>query len=219
MHFVTRDSSTRWRSQENASYSHASARKRRKTTLYLSASVRTAERSTISMRSSQVPISRASRMLVWRAVMPVSSDKFHPTHWVGFFIALVIIKIAFAKICNLYILLSMLSTIHRRHILSFLESHEKTNFEALKKAFVETKDMNTTTLYRIIEAFKKEWILHEIEIDRERILITCHSHADEWVKLSYCMNCRDISESHFPLAPDAIKSEQKEYLKHCPKCL
>ncbi len=51
---------------------------------------------------------------------------------------------------------TMLSTIHRRHILSYLE-HEKTiSLRALKGAFVESGEMNQTTLYRILDKFLDE---------------------------------------------------------------
>ena len=50
----------------------------------------------------------------------------------------------------------MLSTIHRRHILSFLEKESTTPLRILKKEFVESGEMNQTTLYRILEKFIAE---------------------------------------------------------------
>jgi hypothetical protein len=50
----------------------------------------------------------------------------------------------------------MLSTIHRRHILAFLEQEKTTSLRELKTAFVETGEMNQTTLYRILERFIDE---------------------------------------------------------------
>ncbi|MFZ2255458.1 MAG: hypothetical protein WAW59_04285 [Patescibacteria group bacterium] len=50
----------------------------------------------------------------------------------------------------------MLSTIHRRHILDSL-SHEKTiSQKSLREKFVESGEMNQTTLYRILERFTTE---------------------------------------------------------------
>ncbi len=50
----------------------------------------------------------------------------------------------------------MLSTIHRRHILDLL-SHEKTlSQKSLKEKFVDSGEMNQTTLYRILEKFIQE---------------------------------------------------------------
>lgn len=50
----------------------------------------------------------------------------------------------------------MLSTIHRRHILSYLEEAKTTSLRALKAKFVETGEMNQTTLYRIMDKFQSE---------------------------------------------------------------
>jgi hypothetical protein len=50
----------------------------------------------------------------------------------------------------------MLSTIHRRHILAFLEQEKTTSLRALKRAFVDTGEMNQTTLYRIMDRFLDE---------------------------------------------------------------
>lgn len=65
----------------------------------------------------------------------------------------------------------MLSTIHQRSILSEFQKHKTLNLDDLKKHFVETKIMNQTTLYRILERWKNEKILHEINIDKKRIFL------------------------------------------------
>lgn len=50
----------------------------------------------------------------------------------------------------------MLSTIHRRHILNYLEREKTTSLRALKIAFVDSGEMNQTTLYRILDKFLEE---------------------------------------------------------------
>lgn len=112
----------------------------------------------------------------------------------------------------------MLSTIHRRRVLEYFQTKESITFSELKKQFLETKEMNPTTLYRILDTFLREHIIHEIRVNDERIFTLCHGHKEEWVKLSYCTKCSHIAESHFPLSPEALKSESVEYLKSCPFC-
>ena len=50
----------------------------------------------------------------------------------------------------------MISTIHRRHILAYLEREKTTSLHALKTTFVESGEMNQTTLYRILDKFLEE---------------------------------------------------------------
>lgn len=64
--------------------------------------------------------------------------------------------LAFAKKCKLNTLLFMLSTIHRRHILTYLEKEKSVSLRKLKASFVDTHEMNQTTLYRILERFLLE---------------------------------------------------------------
>lgn len=73
----------------------------------------------------------------------------------------------------------MLSTIHRRHIQALFEKESSLTFSKLKTSFVDTKEMNPTTLYRIIDAFVREHIIHEIRVNDERIFTLCHGHKEE----------------------------------------
>ena len=75
MHFVISDSSTRWRSRVNASYSPANVIMRLVKMLSRSASARTVERSMMLIPSSQAPISRAWPMPTWSHVMGVYWDR------------------------------------------------------------------------------------------------------------------------------------------------
>lgn len=114
----------------------------------------------------------------------------------------------------------MLSTIHRRHILSYLE-HEKTiSLRALKGAFVESGEMNQTTLYRILDKFLDEWLLHRADFAGEKYftLCRCHEKKAEAVKLKCCVNCHTIEDVHAPLPDMSLKSETIELVKHCEKC-
>jgi Fe2+ or Zn2+ uptake regulation protein len=46
-------------------------------------------------------------------------------------------------------------------------------FSELKKIFIKNKEMNLATLYRIIDAFKDQGLIHEIELDGERTFFLC----------------------------------------------
>ncbi len=114
----------------------------------------------------------------------------------------------------------MLATIHQKNLLELFQKEKNISLEKLKNLFVETKIMNQTTLYRILERWKNEKMLYEIEVDKKRIFLFCdHHHENEGVKISYCKNCEDISESHFPLSENSERAELMEYLKCCDKCI
>lgn len=114
----------------------------------------------------------------------------------------------------------MLSTIHRRHILSYLTREKTTSLRALKSAFVELGEMNQTTLYRIMEKFLEEWIIHRAEFAWEKYFTLCQykKEREEAIRLKCCMNCHTIEDAHSPLSPEAMKSETIELVKHCEKC-
>lgn len=114
----------------------------------------------------------------------------------------------------------MMSTIHQRHILAFFEEKKMLSFSELKIQFIETKEMNQTTLYRILERFLETGKIHKAELEWEKyfVLCECHKEQEEGIKLQCCNQCHSIQEQHFPLAPDALRSETVEYLKCCENC-
>ncbi|GAB0174233.1 MAG: hypothetical protein HHAS10_01120 [Candidatus Altimarinota bacterium] len=113
----------------------------------------------------------------------------------------------------------MLSTIHRRHILSFLENVKTSSLRKLKECFIHTHEMNQTTLYRILDKFMSEGIIHRVEYDGEKYFTLCQcKKKEDAVTLKCCINCHSIEEKHTPLAPDSIKSETIELIKNCNHC-
>lgn len=115
----------------------------------------------------------------------------------------------------------MLSTIHRRHILSYLEREKTTSLRELKTVFIDSGEMNQTTLYRILEKFLEEWLIHRAEFGGEKFftLCQCGKKKEEAIKLKCCTNCHTIEEDHSPLPPDSLSSETIELVKHCEKCV
>ncbi len=113
----------------------------------------------------------------------------------------------------------MPSTIHRRHILSFLDQERTASLRFLKQTFVDSGEMNQTTLYRILDRFLQDGLIHRAEFAGEKYFTRCRCNAsNDAVKLQCCINCHTIEENHTPLPPDALSSETIELTKHCKKC-
>lgn len=113
----------------------------------------------------------------------------------------------------------MLSTTHQRNLLDFFKEKKTASLELLKEKFVTTNTMNQTTLYRILDRWKSENMIYEIEVDKKRIFLFCdHHHENMGVKISYCKNCEEISETHFPLDKNVESAESIEFLKKCNCC-
>lgn len=114
----------------------------------------------------------------------------------------------------------MLSTIHRRHILTYLEREKTSSLRILRSIFVDSGEMNQTTLYRIMDKFLEEWIIHRADFSGEKFftLCQCKKETDEAIKLKCCVNCHTIEDAHSPLASDTMRSETIELVKCCDKC-
>lgn len=113
----------------------------------------------------------------------------------------------------------MLSTIHQRNMKEIFQKEKSLSLDRLKLLFVDTKTMNMTTLYRILDRWKAEKMIYEIEIDKKRIFLFCdHYHENTGITISYCKSCENIKESHFPLPENAEHAETLQFLKCCERC-
>lgn len=114
----------------------------------------------------------------------------------------------------------MLSTLHANTIIDFLKLQSPTRFSELWDVFVVTKRMNQTTLYRIIERFKKEHIIHEIDSGDDRFFCLCEKKESchSGIEIQLCTNCESSYEKHFPLPEDILHAEKIAYLKKCISC-
>lgn len=113
----------------------------------------------------------------------------------------------------------MISTIHGRHILSLFEEKKILSFAELKAKFIETKEMNQTTLYRILERFLGAGKIHRIEYDGMKFFTLCQcGDGKKGIKIRFCTSCHSVAENHFPTDTDAIRSETVEYLRTCTTC-
>lgn len=105
-----------------------------------------------------------------------------------------------------------------------LNSFGQISFSELKKLLVGKWEgkMDTTTLYRVIELFKKQWLLHEIMIDGERVLFLCkakNSTTHDAVIITFCENCGRIYDEHIPLAQGVSSQYTEIRTKMCKNCM
>ena len=114
----------------------------------------------------------------------------------------------------------MISTHHRREILERFSTQENISFVELTELYVESKSMNVTTLYRIIESFKEQGLIHELSVEGNRIFVLCHhcNRVHSGIKLSYCTGCTHITDEHFALSPETLESSSVEKVKVCGYC-
>lgn len=113
----------------------------------------------------------------------------------------------------------MISTIHGRHVSALFEEKKILSFSELKEQFVTAKEMNQTTLYRILERFLDAGKIHRIEYDGMKFFTLCQcGNGKKGIKIRFCTSCHSVAENHFPIDTDALKSETIEYLKTCNTC-
>lgn len=112
-------------------------------------------------------------------------------------------------------------TLHQKNLEKFFQKENPVSLDILKQNFVETGDMNQTTLYRILDRWKNQKKIFEIQNDKKRIFLFCdceHAHGHAGVKITFCKTCENIEESHFSLPENADSAEFFEYLKTCNHC-
>lgn len=63
-------------------------------------------------------------------------------------------------------------------------------------------------------------MIHRAEFGGEKYftLCGCQKKQEEAVRLKCCVNCHTIEDKHSPLAPESLKSETIELVKHCERC-
>lgn len=115
-------------------------------------------------------------------------------------------------------------TNQRRRFVEALSRQPKTTFATLKQELVGKgpEKMDLATLYRIVETFRSQGLVHEIEVAGERVIFPCHAeHTTDHdaITLSFCENCGEIYDEHTPLPPNQSKSETYIRLKSCPACV
>lgn len=82
--------------------------------------------------------------------------------------------------------------------------------------------MNLATLYRIVDAFRDQGLIHEMTIAGERVIFPCqcdHAEKDDAITISFCENCGAIYDVHTKLASPYISSITYAHMKSCNACV
>ena len=82
--------------------------------------------------------------------------------------------------------------------------------------------MDLATLYRIVETFKQQHLIHEVEIAGERVIFPCkaeHTTDNDAIIITFCENCGAIYDEHSPLPKNYSKSQTIAHIKSCSNCI
>ncbi len=114
------------------------------------------------------------------------------------------------------------STHARKRFLDILSSTKRLTFTELKDLLISTKEMNLVTLYRIIDTFKEQGIIHELDMAGERVFFLCsctEKKEETAVEISYCTKCSEIQDTHSPVDPSVESSQTFIKTKFCKNCI
>jgi Fe2+ or Zn2+ uptake regulation protein len=110
----------------------------------------------------------------------------------------------------------------RRRFVEELGKSSRITFSDLKKSLVTSGHMNLATLYRIVDAFSEQGLIHEITIAGERVIFPCqceHPGENDAISISFCENCGAIYDVHTKLANPYISSITYAHMKSCNACV
>jgi|GEM_PF-945297 Fe2+ or Zn2+ uptake regulation protein len=115
-------------------------------------------------------------------------------------------------------------TEQRKRFAEILGKYPRVTFSLLKQELVDVKEyrMNLATLYRIVDAFKAQGLLHEITVAGERVIIPCqceHATQNDAITITFCENCGAIYDTHSRLNPPYTMSETVARVKSCKMCM
>ncbi len=113
-------------------------------------------------------------------------------------------------------------TMSRRRFVEELQKSSRVTFSDLKQTLVTSGHMNLATLYRIVDAFSDQGLIHEMTIAGERVIFTCQC-ADpgesDAIAISFCENCGAIYDVHTKLASPYLSSMTYARMKSCGVCV
>ena len=82
--------------------------------------------------------------------------------------------------------------------------------------------MNLATLYRIVDAFKAQGLIHEMTIAGERLIFPCQCQdatAHDAVTITFCENCGTVYDQHTRLTAPYTRMETFARVKSCSACV
>lgn len=110
----------------------------------------------------------------------------------------------------------------RRLFVEVMGNYDKVSFSELKKILVDESDdkIDITTLYRTIDVFKKQGLIHEVEWKGERyfFLSTADNSEGSAIVVSVCENCWNMFDSRKKLSENLVSSYEEQRLKNCSNC-
>ena len=115
-------------------------------------------------------------------------------------------------------------TRQRRLFVEALGQHPQTTFSELKKQLVGKGEnhMDLATLYRIVETFRSQNLIHEIDIAGERVIFPCKAELttdNDAITITFCENCGTIYDEHTPLGNNYTQSITHARVKSCSSCV
>jgi Fe2+ or Zn2+ uptake regulation protein len=113
-------------------------------------------------------------------------------------------------------------TMSRRRFVEELQKSSRVTFSDLRKSLVKTGHMNLATLYRIVDAFSEQGLIHEMSVAGERVIFPCQCENPgeaEGVMISFCENCGAIYDVHTKLTSPYIASMTYARMKSCNACV
>lgn len=82
--------------------------------------------------------------------------------------------------------------------------------------------MNLATLYRIVDAFKAQGLIHEMTIAGERLIFPCQCSdpsGQDSITITFCENCGAVYDQHTRLSAPYTMMETYARVKTCKACV
>lgn len=111
----------------------------------------------------------------------------------------------------------------RKIFIEYISAHNESSFSELKANLVGKwpEKMDATTLYRMIETFKKQWLIHEANRHGERIIFLAgadYTPGYDAVTISVCDHCGHIETKYSELPDNFSESFTENRLETCAHC-
>ncbi len=116
-------------------------------------------------------------------------------------------------------------TEQRKRFVEILGVSPRITFSDLRKDLVGKKwqpGMNLATLYRIVDAFQDQWLIHELTIAWERLIFPCQCEdatREDAVTITFCENCGAVYDQHVRLTAPYTMMETYARVKSCNACV
>ncbi len=113
----------------------------------------------------------------------------------------------------------------RKRFVELLGQNTRITFSDMRKELVGKKwepGMNLATLYRIVDTFIAQWLIHEMTIAGERVIFACQctdGKPNDAITISFCENCGAIYDTHARISGQLTLSNTYQQTKSCNACV